>query len=277
MTTISVLKWVGSKRRLLPELRKRVPKAYRRYYEPFLGGGALFFDLAPREAVIGDANDHLINTYRTVAREVDAVITRLAAHKTAHLAARDAYYYEVRTAWNTRMLKTPVEQAAAFLYMNKAGFNGLWRENRVGEMNVPVGRYANPTIYDPAALHVAAGALARAVLLTSDYRVTTMDADRGDFAYFDPPYDPISKTSSFTAYTRTPFGADAQRELAAWARELADRGVYVMLSNNDTPCIRKLYKGFKIDTVSCSRSINSDPTKRGPVTEVLITPTWKPK
>jgi len=265
-----IVKWVGGKTKLLPELRARLPKTYKRYFEPFVGGAALFFALEPQDAVLGDMNDALIDAYRAVQQAVENVIEELAVHRKKHV--RDDYYYEVRTAWNAgKWQMDAVGHAAAFIYLNKTCFNGLWRVNKKNEFNTPRGDYNNPKIFDPAALRAASKALKTTVLLEDGYAKTSEVASKGDFVYFDPPYDPISKTSNFTAYTKDGFGDKQQEELALHAETLHRRGVHVMLSNNDTPFIRNLYKGFCIDTVQCGRSINSKGDKRGKVDEVIIT------
>jgi DNA adenine methylase len=264
-----VVKWVGGKSRLLPELRARLPERIGRYYEPFAGGAAMFFATAPADAVLGDDNRDLIATYRAIATDVDAVIRRLELHRQHH---DEAHYYETRKRWNDAGVSwSPVDRAATFIYLNKTCYNGLWRVNRSGAFNVPMGRYTDPPICVPDVLRTAAIALARADLRNADFRTAVADASKGDFVYFDPPYDPINKTSNFTSYTAGCFGDDDQRALAELARELVARGVRVMLSNSDTPFIRSLYRGLRIERVKCARAINSNAAKRGDVDEVVVT------
>jgi DNA adenine methylase len=264
-----IVKWVGGKTKLLGELLSRMPEQYGRYYEPFAGGAALFFRLAPRRAVLADYNPDLIGLYTAVAKDVSAVIRRLQAHRDQH---DEAHYYDMRTRWNDRdaQWSTP-ERAAAFIYLNKTCFNGLWRVNRSGAFNVPIGRYTDPPICVPEALRAASQVLARAEIRRADYRTAVRDAKAGDFLYFDPPYDPVTPTANFTSYTANAFGPDEQRALADTARELVARGCMVMLSNSDTPFIRSLYKGFRVDRVKCARAINSNAAKRGDVDELIIT------
>jgi DNA adenine methylase len=264
-----IVKWVGGKTKLLPELIARMPERFNRYYEPFAGGAALFFRLAPKRAVLADSNPDLIGLYTAVAADVNAVIRRLQAHRDHH---DEAHYYDMRTRWNDRdhEWSTP-ERAAAFIYLNKTCFNGLWRVNRSGAFNVPIGRYTDPPICVPEALRAAQQVLSRAEIRRADYRTAVKDARAGDFLYFDPPYDPVTTTSSFTSYTADAFGADEQRALADTARELVARGCHVMLSNSDTPFMRSIYKGFRIDRVKCARAINSNAAKRGDVDELIIT------
>jgi DNA adenine methylase len=264
-----VIKWVGGKTKLLPELTARMPARFERYYEPFAGGAALFFRIAPERAVLADSNPDLIGLYTCLTRDVAGVIKKLAYHRTSH---SESHYYETRTRWNDREVAwNTADRAATFIYLNKTCFNGLWRVNRSGAFNVPIGRYTDPPICVPDALRAASTLLQRTTLRSGDYRTAVADAHRGDFLYFDPPYDPITPTASFTSYTAGAFGAEQQRELADTARALVARGCRVMLSNSDTPFIRSLYKGFEIDRVKCSRAINSNAAKRGDVDEVIVT------
>lgn len=268
-----IVKWVGGKTRLLPQLLARAPMLYGRYYEPFAGGAALFFRLAPRErAVLNDFNADLVGVYRSVRGNVDAVIAHLERHRAAHC---EEHYYATRTWWNTTRSPTAdgPERAAAFIYLNKTCFNGLWRVNRSGDFNVPMGRYVDPPICVPEALRAAQAVLARATLRCGDYRDAVADAERGDFLYFDPPYVPLTPTANFTSYTEDGFGRAQQVELADTARALWARGCHVMLSNSDTPLVRELYAGFKIDQVKCGRAINANASKRGQVDELIITGT----
>jgi DNA adenine methylase len=264
-----VVKWVGGKTKLLPDLISRLPERIGRYYEPFAGGAALFFRLAPGRAVLADCNADLIGLYGALSSDVAGVIKRLERHRTEH---DETYYYSMRTRWNDRDVSwSAAERAAAFIYLNKTCFNGLWRVNRSGAFNVPIGRYTDPPICVPDTLHAAASVLARAELRCADYRSAVADAERGDFIYFDPPYDPVTATSSFTSYTADAFSGEDQRALADTARQLVARGCRVMLSNSDTPFIRAIYKGFDLERVKCPRAINSNASKRGDVDELLIT------
>lgn len=261
-----IVKWVGGKSKLLGELLARVPR-FERYFEPFAGGAALFFRLAPTAAVLNDRNADLIATYRQVATDVEAVIRRLEIHRRHH---GEKHYYSTRNRWNDPSVSwTPVDRAATFIYLNKTCYNGLWRVNRSGEFNVPIGRYTDPPICSPDALRAAARVLARAELRQGDYADAVRDAGKGDLVYFDPPYVPVTETSNFTSYTGDGFGADDQRALADLAHRLVARGCKVMLSNSDTPFTRGLYQGLRIDKVYCSRAINCNASKRGDVAEVI--------
>jgi DNA adenine methylase len=262
-----VVKWAGGKTRLLDQLVARAPERYRRYFEPFVGGGALYFRLQPGRAVLSDSNPDLIGMYRRVAGHVEAVIRRLEAHRAAHGVD---HYYRVREEWNRGGLADPDDRAAAFIYLNKTCYNGLWRVNSRGHFNVPVGRYDDPSIFDGAQLRAASRALRRAELATAGFAEAVAGARDGDFVYFDPPYHPLSDTAHFTSYTSASFGRDDQRRLAELARELVRRGCAVLVSNSDTEFVRELYRGFRIDVVDCARAINSKASARGPQRELII-------
>jgi DNA adenine methylase len=264
-----VIKWVGGKTKLLPELLARMPQHFGRYYEPFAGGAALFFRIAPTRAVLNDSNADLVGLYRTIADDVDAVIKKLESHRSKH---DERHYYATRERWNhNHAAWTDAERAATFIYLNKTCFNGLWRVNRAGDFNVPIGRYADPPICVPTALRAAQAVLSRATLKHGSYSDAVADAKAGDFIYFDPPYDPVTPTANFTSYTAGAFGPDDQRALADTARSLVARGCKVMLSNSDTPFVRAIYKGFRVERVKCPRAINSNAAKRGDVDEVIAT------
>lgn len=266
-----VLKWAGGKTKLLTELLARMPARYGRYYEPFAGGAALFFRVAPERAVLGDSNDALMLTYTTIAHDHEAVVAVLRRHAAKHRRLSKEHYLAVRGAWND-LVPTGVERAAAFLYLNRTCFNGLWRVNRAGEFNVPMGRYEDPLAGIAERLRAAAPALARADLRMGDYRGVLHDVRRGDFVYIDPPYD-----GGWTGYTTDSFNDRDQAELAYEVRRLALRGVRVMVSNADTPRIRALYAGLRIDVVQCPRAINSNTSRRGAVDEVIVTAGYSPE
>lgn len=223
----------------------------------------MFFKLAPPVAMLGDRNHDLIATYRALAADRASVIRALKRHQQKHSAE---HYYATRARWNDGRRTTAAARAAMFIYLNKTCYNGLWRVNRTGVFNVPIGRYSSPTICDADGLAAAAAALSQATLRSGDYREILADARRGDFAYIDPPYD-----GTFTGYTAKPFGPAEQAELAYTVRRLAERGVQVMTSNADTPRVRALYAGMRIDTVMCGRSINRDGRGRKGVPEVIVT------
>ncbi len=267
-STGPIIKWVGGKTKLLGEIAARLPTTHGRYFEPFAGGAALFFHLAPGRAVLADRNRDLIAMYQAVAADAPGVIRRLALHKAAH---DERHYYTVRDRWNDRSVSwSKLDRAAAFIYLNRTCYNGLWRVNRGGAFNVPIGRYTNPLICDPLALTAAALALAGAEVRCADYHDAVADADAGDLVYFDPPYDPVTPTANFVSYTGDGFGPEQQAELANLVRDLARRGCHVLVSNSDTPRIRALYQGLRIDRVRCPRAINSNAAARGDVDEVIV-------
>jgi DNA adenine methylase len=260
------LKYAGGKSQLLPELLKRVPPSFNCYHEPFVGGGALFFALAPKRAVLCDANERLVRTYKAVRDNVDNVIDALKAHAVAH--SRD-YYMHVRDA--NPDVATNWVVAAWFIYLNKTAFNGLYRVNKSGHFNVPFGKYANPKIVDEENLRACSEALQAAVIRHADFRTSLEWPVRGDFCYCDSPYVPLSNTSLFTSYTTNKFGAEDQRDLAALASVLKRDGVNVLLSNSSAPSvIEDLYPSFQVEPVEARRSINSNGSKRGAIREYLI-------
>jgi len=262
------LKWAGGKRQLLDQYQPFFPAKIHRYYEPFLGGGAVFFHLRDRcqQAVISDLNPELINVYCCVRDDVEAVIAILQRHQQRH--CRD-YYYAVRA--NHRM-RSPIHRAARLIYLNKTCFNGLYRENSKGQFNTSIGRYKNPKICDDRALRQASLAL-QAIDLRCCQFSAVLDWAVGDrdFVYFDSPYHPVSATSSFTGYSRYGFSAEDQQRLQRTFAELASRGVKVMLSNSDCTFICELYQGIHMHKVQAARAINSNGKRRGKIPELVIT------
>jgi DNA adenine methylase len=264
------LKWAGGKSALLPDLLVRVQAArpFRAYFEPFIGGGALFFELArlgliPRKAVLSDANPNLIEAYVGVRDHVETVIRALLRHKTLHSAD---HYYAVRDA----APRTLPARAARLIYLNRTCFNGLYRENSRGRFNVPMGRYKNPCICDETNLRACSMALQQAQLAVKPFQHVLEKARSGDFVYFDPPYHPLNKTSSFTAYARNGFAEKDQQLLAQLFAQLSDRRVKCLLSNSMTPLVQQLYADFTIEEVYAPRHLNSRPDRRGKIPEALI-------
>jgi len=263
------IKWAGGKSRLIEQYKPFLPTDYTRYHEPFLGGGALFFHLAPqlhqqgKKAFLSDLNPELVNVYTCVRDQVEALIEQLAKHHELH---GETHYYEVRSQLQTE----PIARAARFIYLNKTCFNGLYRENSKGLFNVPMGRYKNPKICAPNLLRPASAALQIADISERPFTAVSQRATSDeDFVYFDPPYHPISDTSKFTAYSRDRFGIEQQTDLKELMEQLAQRKVQILTSNSDCPFIRDLYKGFQVKTITAARSINSKASKRGKITEVL--------
>ena len=264
------LKWAGGKRQLLPELLCRVPKRMQTYYEPFVGGGALFFALQPKKAVINDFNRDLIQTYEVIRDDVDSLLQLLSSYK------NDVnFYYKIRELdRNPRLFKklSAVEKGARIIYLNKTCYNGLFRVNSAGEFNSPFGYYKNPNIINEAVLKAVSTYLNTADinLMCGDFSSAVKSAKKGDFVYFDPPYDPVSQSSNFTGYTSIGFDKEEQIRLKKLCDELNKRGVKFLLSNSATPFILDLYKDYHIDIIPAKRIINSNASLRGVVDEVLI-------
>lgn len=262
------VKWAGGKGRLLTQLHRLLPDGMdsRRHLEPFVGGGALFFSLAPSRATICDVNESLINTYRVVRDQVDeliAVLTRLAKrHGKEH-------YYLVRTRYNRRR-QGPLHRAAAFIYLNRTCFNGLHRVNRKGEFNVPMGRYRNPAIVDASRLRAASAVLRQTDIRVGSYEGLLDYATSGDFVYLDPPYAPVSATANFTSYTEGGFDVTEQERLREVFGRLDQRGCQVMLSNSDVSLIRQLYRDYALARVAAPRAINCRAGSRGLVSELVV-------
>jgi len=265
-----IVKWAGGKTKLLDPLRSRVPSNIRTYAEPFAGGAALFFALADdasrtiERAVLADRNEDLIACYRAVRDDVESVISALGG-----FTHDEDEYYRVRDQDPGAM--TDAARGARLIFLNRTCFNGLWRVNRAGKFNVPFGRYDNPRIVDPDGLRAASRALAKVELRSVDFEEVTRGLEPGDFVYFDPPYVPVSKSSSFTAYAQGGFGPADQDRLAAELRRLRDRGVLAMLSNADTEATRALYGDFAVHLATSPRSINSQASGRGKVGELIVT------
>lgn len=259
------LKWAGGKSKLIKQYIPYFPKNFKTYYEPFLGGGAVFFHLQPKNAVITDINLELINVYRCVRDNLAELILLLEKHQYNH---SKEYYYQIRSSKNINEL----ERAARIIYLNKTCFNGLYRENSKGEFNVPMGRYKKPNICNLDTIGSASVALQSTVIEVRAFEdVLNYAKTSDDFVYFDPPYYPLSSTSNFTAYSSYSFNEYDQIRLRDTFVELAKRGVKVMLSNSDCSFIRELYSKFKIYEITASRAINSNTKKRGGITEVLVT------
>jgi len=270
------LKWAGGKRQLLPEIVKYVPKMTSKhtYYEPFLGGGALLFELQRPKAVINDSNKELINCYKVIRDSLDELMEELSKDKYSN---SETSYYEMRDLDRSTKkyeILSEVEKAARIIYLNKTCYNGLFRVNSQGQFNVPFGRYKNPNFLDDAVLRAVNKYLNTndITLLNQDFAEAVKDAKRGDFVYFDPPYDPVSQTASFTGYDVNGFNRDEQERLKKEFDALHKKGCKVMLSNSCTDFILDLYKDYQdtIIKVRATRSINSNALKRGRVDEVLV-------
>lgn len=263
------MKWVGGKTQLLPELLANAPEQFRAYHEPFMGGAALFFALVRQErlgrrrAFLSDVNRELVDTYVAIRDEVEAVISALEQH-----AYEREHYYQVRALdpWAMRS----AERAARLLYLNRTGFNGLYRVNRQGEFNVPFGRYTSPRICDAENLRAVSRALSGVAIEHRPFHGVVERAQPGDLVYFDPPYVPLSPTASFVSYAQGGFALEDQERLASVFDALAERGVRVMLSNSDTSWVRDRYARHRVHSVLARRNVNSKASARGPVGEVLV-------
>ena len=267
------VKWAGGKRQIIDKLTKLVPEKYDTYYEPFVGGGALLFELSPKKAVINDYNKELMNVYKTISDDngYEEVIKILNKYEIKH---SEEFYYKIRDIDRDeskfKKLSNP-ERAARTIYLNKACFNGLYRVNSKNEFNVPFNKKVKVNTYDSQNLGIIHSYLNfnDITMLNKDFEESVKDAKEEDFIYFDPPYD--SDTDTFTSYTDEGFGKEEQKRLAKVYKELSDRGCYVMLSNHNTKLINDLYKNFNIHVIEAKRNINANGKKRGKVEEVIIT------
>ncbi len=270
------IKWVGGKRQLLDQFRlmnlyppEKFDPLKNNYFEPFVGGGAVFFDLMPEKAYLSDLNKELVITYNVIKNNLNLLVKSLKKHKNTK-----EHFLKMRSKKIDKL--TDIEIASRFIYLNRTCFNGLYRVNSKGEFNVPFGQNKNPLICDEKNLEKVSKALQNVEIKNEDYKNVLRYAKKGDFVYFDPPYYPVSKTSSFTAYTKKSFLEKEQIELRDTFVELTKRGCFVMLSNSDTPFINKIYSDIKsrkirISKVYANRAVNSKASGRGKITEVLIT------
>ena len=264
------VKWAGGKTQLLPKICACVPQ-FTRYFEPFLGGGALFFNLASRlqfGAHLSDANGELVNAYNSVKNDVEGLIALLERHDRNYRKSPAGYYYRLRSA----RPDCGLESAARFIALNKTCYNGLYRVNKSGAFNVPIGRYRNPAICDRDQLRSASAALncSDARIVACDYKQAIRKAREGDFVYIDPPFQPLSATANFVDYTRSGFGEQDQIELAQAFRELDRKGCKVLLSNSDTKLTRGLYSGFEQRRVRVLRAISCKGSARTGYREILV-------
>lgn len=267
------VKWAGGKRQIVDKLLMYAPDEFNTYYEPFVGGGALLFELSPKKAVINDSNKELINVYN-VLRNEEKFKKMCSILNTYEKNNSEEFYYELRNKDRNKSSfdrLSDYKRAGRAIYLNKACFNGLYRVNSKNEFNVPFGKKTKVNTYDIGNLITVSNYLTMndIKILNVDFEDSVKDAQKGDFIYFDPPYD--SETSIFNSYTEDGFGKEEQRRLARVYKELSNKGCYVMLSNNNTTLIKELYKDFNIHIIEAKRSINSNGKKRGKVEEVIIT------
>ena len=262
------VKWVGGKSQLIAQLRKRIPESFKRYFEPFVGGGALLFRNQPSRAYISDINSELINAYQVVKEDVEALIKDLRTH-----VYEEKYFYSIRNIDRSIEYEkwSRVQRASRLIFLNKTCFNGLYRVNSKGHFNTPFGRYVNPTIVDEVNLRACSAVLAGVTISLSEFDQIEGIIERDDFVYFDPPYVPLSNTANFTTYSSQGFDGQMQDKLFALCCSLDKRGIRFMLSNSSAPFVLELYKQFKVELVPASRAINSNALKRGDVYEVIVT------
>ena len=265
-------KWTGGKRQLLPVVRELMPKTYNRYFEPFVGGGALFFDLAPKDAVINDFNAELINCYQQIKDNPQELIEILKIHQEYN---SKEYYLDLRSADRDERIDmmSEVQRAARILYMLRVDFNGLYRVNSKNQFNVPYGRYKNPKIVDENLVSAISTYLNnnQIEIKKGDFEKAVLDVQPGDFVYFDPPYIPLSETSTFTSYTHEGFSYDDQVRLRDTFKKLSDVGAYVMLSNSSSFLVEELYRDFNIHYVEATRTNGAKSSSRGKISEIIVT------
>lgn len=265
-----VLKWVGGKRQLFKDIEKHIPGQYSTYYEPFLGGGAVLFELQPNKAVVNDINEELINVYTVIRDNLEELIEDLKKHKN-----EAGYFYKIRELdrdkKNYNKLSN-VKKASRVIYLNKTCYNGLFRVNQQGEFNSPFGRYKNPNIVNEATLRAVSNYFNRAKITfkCGDFEEAVKGIRKGGFVYFDPPYDPVSDSANFTGYDKGGFGREEQIRLKKLCDKLNSRNIKFLLSNSATDFILDLYKDYNITIVKAKRAINSKGDKRGAVNEVLV-------
>lgn len=262
----SFIKWAGGKQQLLPELLRLVPASYGKYIDPFLGGGALYYALQPRRAILSDINDELINLYLATRDYPSSLINSVSK-----FANNSETFYAVRSKSPSRL--SSVQRASRFLYLNKTCYNGLYRVNKNDQFNVPFANYKNRSIYDVAQIKDCSDVLKRAEIKRADFREILLgEAEKGDLIFLDPPYVPISKNSSFTKYTANPFSLDDHKDLAEIARTLMARGCYVIHTNSDHPLVYKFYAGFSFKLIDTKRSISCNGLSRAGKDLIVCSP-----
>lgn len=258
------VKWAGGKRQLIPQIRERMPEKYNDYYEPFVGGGAVIFDLLPANALINDINKALINTYRTICNEPDAFLKEVNRLDNDMCEDGKKYYYSIREHYNDKLMRSEydVELAALFVFINKHCFNGLYRVNGKGLFNVPYNNSRRVSV-DEDVIIATSEYLRGVTIIDGDFEQACKNAKKGDFVFIDSPYAPLNPTS-FESYTKEGFDIESHKRLAKLYDELTARGCYCMLTNHNTELINELYgnKDYKIDVVSVKRMINSDASNR---------------
>ena len=269
------LKWVGGKSKLVPLLKERFPSEYNDYYEPFLGGGALFFTMNDKRAHVNDMNEVLIQAYINIQMNVELLVKKLNSIQSEYMSltgleAKKVYFLEKRTEYNS-LKNNDFSKTAYLIFLNKTCFNGMYRENSKGGYNVPFGKQEKPNICDESNLQSVSKALQHTTISNGSYLSAIKNAKMGDFIYLDPPYHPINSTSSFTAYQAGGFTAEDQEKLRDTFVDLSERGCKVMVSNSNASLIKELYKKYNTYEIQAARSINSAASGRGKITELIIT------
>jgi len=267
------VKWAGGKQQLLEQFQPIFPKNYNRYFEPFLGSGAVALSLIQqhpnKEFILSDINEELINAYNVIKNQLETLINYLKQHKENYQKSPKEYYYKIRDELDFEKLND-AERAARFIFLNRTCWNGLYRVNSKNKFNVPIGSYKNPDIVQEEKLKSIANLIKNAKIKVMNYDEILDKTKKGDFIYFDPPYHPLDNKNSFTTYTKNDFKEEEQIKLANVFKKLHEKGCYVMLSNSDTKFIRELYKDYKIETVKARRNINSKADGRGVINEVVV-------
>ena len=263
------LKWVGGKRQLMPAINELLPKKYTSYYEPFVGGGAVLFEIQPKKAIISDFNSELVNTYNVIKNQPEELIEDLKTHTN-----ESEYFYNIRSLDRQEDFEklSDVKKASRVIYLNKTCYNGLYRVNNSGEFNSPFGKYKNPNIVNDVTIRAVSKYFNAndITIINGDFENALKNIRKGAFVYFDPPYDPVSKSSNFTGYVQGGFNIFDQIRLRELCDKLDKKGVKFLVSNSATQFILDQYSGYNITFVKANRAINSNASKRGEVDEVLI-------
>jgi DNA adenine methylase len=267
------LKWVGGKAQLLSQFEQYYPKDFNNYFEPFIGGGALFFNLSPTKAHINDVNATLISAYKNIKNKPEEVMKILkkleSEYKNGNEESKKEFFYKIRDEFNNTS-DAELKKSAYLIFLNKTCFNGMYRENSKGGFNTPFGKAKNPTILDRENILLVSKVLKHTKLTSVSFEKAVAEAKKGDFVYFDPPYHPLTETAKFTSYHKDSFTKEDQLRLRDLFDELDKRGCYVMLSNSHTPFINDIYKKYRRETVMANRAINCKASGRGKIKELLI-------
>lgn len=272
------LKWVGGKAKLAPQLHALMPKSYKTFHEPFAGGGALFFYAKPTKAWLNDINPTLMGAFQNIKDKPDELIDCLQAKQAAYYTLteeeRRVFYYQMRNEFNAIKNPASLQKSCLLIFINKTCYNGMYRENSTGGFNVPFGNYKQPNICDFDTIQADSQALQNVRLSSDPFENIVKNAKKGDFIYFDPPYHPLTKTSSFTGYSESGFNEADQVRLKDTFDALHKKGCFVMLSNSSTSFIKDIYADYRQETVMAARAINSQGAGRGKIEELVILNYW---